>query len=853
MSEFGPTQDDDVQLVNIEEEIKQSYLEYAMAVIVGRALPDVRDGLKPVHKRVLYAMNELNNVYNRPYVKSARVVGEVIGKYHPHGDAAAYETIVRMAQDFNMRYMLVDGQGNFGSIDPDPPAAQRYTEVRMTKIASALLEDLDKDTVDFVNNYDDTLTMPSVLPTRIPNLLVNGSAGIAVGFASNIPPHNIGEVLDACIHLLNNPDASVEEIIGFVQGPDFPTGGIINGRSGIVQGYKTGRGKIYVRGRASVEVDKSEKERIIITEIPYQLRKNALLEKIAELFKEKKIEGITELRDESDKDGLRIVVELRRGESGEVVLNNLYSQTQLQSVFSINNIALVDGQPKLLNLKEMIEAFVEHRKEVVTRRTLYLLRRARQRAHILEGQAVALANIDEVIELIKSSPTGAEAREGLIAKTWRAEDLRALLEEVGLDASRPDGLSDKFGFQDDAYQLTEEQAQAILEMRLQRLTSMEQDKLIEDYRNIVDEIRDLLEILGSSERLRSVVGEELLEVKKEYGDKRRTEIVESQLDLSDEDLIAEEDLVLTISHQGYAKTQPLDTYQSQKRGGRGKAAAAVKDEDFVEHLLFANSHATVLCFSNKGKVYWLKVYQIPQASRSAKGRPMVNILPLGSEERITAVLPIAEFTSNHFVFMATANGTVKKTPLEQFSRPRASGLIALDLEEDNWLVGAAITDGKSDILLCSSSGKAVRFAESDVRSMGRSAKGVRGIKLAKDHEVISLSVPQEGGRLLTASSNGFGKCTELFEFPTKGRGGQGVIAMQTSQRNGDLVGAVQVFGSDEVMLISNLGTLVRTSVDEISVLGRNTQGVKLINLKDGESLNSVERIFDEDGESDPEA
>ncbi len=852
MSEFGPTQDDDVQLVNIEEEIKQSYLEYAMAVIVGRALPDVRDGLKPVHKRVLYAMNELNNVYNRPYVKSARVVGEVIGKYHPHGDAAAYETIVRMAQDFNMRYMLVDGQGNFGSIDPDPPAAQRYTEVRMTKIASALLEDLDKDTVDFVDNYDDTLTMPSVLPTRIPNLLVNGSAGIAVGFASNIPPHNIGEVLDACIHLLNNPDASVEEMIGFVQGPDFPTGGIINGRSGIVQGYKTGRGKIYVRGRATVEVDKSEKERIIITEIPYQLRKNALLEKIAELFKEKKIEGITELRDESDKDGLRIVVELRRGESGEVVLNNLYSQTQLQSVFSINNIALVDGQPKLLNLKEMIEAFVEHRKEVVTRRTLYLLRRARQRAHILEGQAVALANIDEVIELIKSSPTGAEAREGLIAKTWRAEDLRALLEEVGLDASRPDGLSDKFGFQDDAYQLTEEQAQAILEMRLQRLTSMEQDKLIEDYRNIVDEIRDLLEILGSSERLRSVVGEELLEVKKEYGDERRTEIVESQLDLSDEDLIAEEDLVLTISHQGYAKTQPLDTYQSQKRGGRGKAAAAVKDEDFVEHLLFANSHATVLCFSNKGKVYWLKVYQIPQASRSAKGRPMVNILPLGSEERITAVLPIAEFTSNHFVFMATANGTVKKTPLEQFSRPRTSGLIALDLEEDNWLVGAAITDGKSDILLCSSSGKAVRFAESDVRSMGRSAKGVRGIKLVKDHEVISLSVPQEGGRLLTASSNGFGKCTELAEFPTKGRGGQGVIAMQTSQRNGDLVGAVQVFGSDEVMLISNLGTLVRTSVDEISVLGRNTQGVKLINLKDGESLNSVERIFDEDGESDSE-
>ena len=581
MSEFGPAQGDDVQLVDIEEEIKQSYLEYAMSVIVGRALPDARDGLKPVHKRVLFAMNELNNVYNRPYVKSARVVGEVIGKYHPHGDSAAYETIVRMAQDFNMRYTLVDGQGNFGSIDPDPPAAQRYTEVRMTKISSELLADLDKDTVDFVNNYDDTLTMPSVLPTRVPNLLVNGSAGIAVGFASNIPPHNISEVLDACIHQLNHPDCELDDLIAFIKGPDFPTGGIINGRSGILQGYKTGRGKIYVRGRATVESDKSDKERIIITEIPYQLRKNALLEKIAELFKDKKIEGITELRDESDKDGLRIVIELRRGESGEVVLNNLYSQTQLQSVFSINNIALVDGQPKLLNLKEIIAVFIDHRKEVVTRRTLYLLRRARQRAHILEGQAVALANIDEVIELIKSSPSAKEAREELISRKWVAEDLQKLLEEVGLGASRPDGLAEEFGFQGDEYQLTEEQAQAILEMRLHRLTSMEQDKLIEDYRSIVDEIKDLMDILSSTERLKSVVSEELLEVKTEYGDDRRTEIVESQLDLSDEDLIAEEDLVLTISHQGYAKTQPLDSYQAQKRGGRGKAAAAVKDEDFV--------------------------------------------------------------------------------------------------------------------------------------------------------------------------------------------------------------------------------------------------------------------------------
>tara|TARA_B100001250_G_C19792216_1_gene787059 strand:- start:269 stop:2314 length:2046 start_codon:yes stop_codon:yes gene_type:complete len=677
---------------------------------------------------------------------------------------------------------------------------------------------------------------------------VNGSAGIAVGFASNIPPHNISEVLDACIHQLNHPDCELDDLIAFIKGPDFPTGGIINGRSGILQGYKTGRGKIYVRGRATVESDKSDKERIIITEIPYQLRKNALLEKIAELFKDKKIEGITELRDESDKDGLRIVIELRRGESGEVVLNNLYSQTQLQSVFSINNIALVDGQPKLLNLKEIIAVFIDHRKEVVTRRTLYLLRRARQRAHILEGQAVALANIDEVIELIKSSPSAKEAREELISRKWVAEDLQKLLEEVGLGASRPDGLAEEFGFQGDEYQLTEEQAQAILEMRLHRLTSMEQDKLIEDYRSIVDEIKDLMDILSSTERLKSVVSEELLEVKTEYGDDRRTEIVESQLDLSDEDLIAEEDLVLTISHQGYAKTQPLDSYQAQKRGGRGKAAAAVKDEDFVEHLLFANSHATVLCFSNKGKVYWLKVYQIPQASRSAKGRPMVNILPLDAEERITTVLPISDYSTDHFVFMATANGTVKKTPLEQFSRPRASGLIALDLEGDNRLVGAAITDGNSDILLCSSAGKAVRFDESSVRSMGRGAKGVRGIRLSGAHEVISLIVPQEGGRLLTASAHGYGKCTEISEFPTKGRGGQGLIAMQTSERNGSLIGAVQVFGSDEVMLISNMGTLVRTAVDEISVLGRNTQGVKLINLKDGESLNSVERVFDDESD-----
>ena len=833
----------DYSLVNIEDELKQSYMAYAMTVIVGRALPDVRDGLKPVHKRSLFAMNELNSTYNRPYVKSARVVGEVIGKYHPHGDAAVYETIVRMAQEWSMRYQLVDGQGNFGSIDGDPPAAMRYTEVRMTKLASELLADLDKDTVDFANNYDDTLSMPEVLPTRVPCLLVNGSSGIAVGMATNIPPHNLSEVIEACLMMLENPEVELSELLTVVSGPDFPTGGIINGRAGILDAYRTGRGRIYVRAKAGVEVDKAEREKIVITEIPYQLNKSKLIEKIAELVKEKRIEGISELRDESDKDGLRIVIELRRGESGEVLLNNLYSQTQLQTAYGINNVALVKGEPKVLNLKEMLEAFLSHRREVVLRRTLFLLKRAQQRGHILEGQAVALANIDEVIQLIRESSSASEAREALTGRRWVATVLESLLEQVGFDACKPEGLSDQHGFHDGSYLLSEEQAQAILEIRLHRLTAMEQTKLIDDYKGILEEIGSLQEILGSESKLIAVIRGELEDIKSEFGDERRTEIIDSQEDFADEDLIAEEELVVTISHQGYAKTQPLDVYQAQGRGGRGKAATAVKDEDFVEHLLITNSHNVLLCFSNIGKVYWLKVFQIPQGSRTAKGRPMINLLPLSGDERITAVLPVTSYLEDHFVFMATANGTVKKTPLEQFSRSRTSGLIALELDENNTLIGAEITNGKSDIMLCSSSGKAIRFNETAVRSMGRNARGVRGIKLGDSESLISLIIPSEG-YLLSASQNGYGKRTPMKDFPAKGRGGQGVIAIQTSERNGKMIGATQVFDGDEVMLISNSGTLVRIPTEQISIVGRNTQGVKLISLKEGELLNSVERIAD---------
>lgn len=845
MSDLGSDQGREILPVNIEDELRQSYLDYAMSVIVGRALPDIRDGLKPVHRRVLFTMNELNNTFNRPYMKSARVVGDVMGKYHPHGDGAIYDAVVRMAQDFSMRYMLVDGQGNFGSIDGDPAAAMRYTEVRMARLASELLADLDKETVDFVPNYDETLSMPEVLPTRVPNLLVNGSSGIAVGMATNIPPHNMGEVISACLALLDDPTLTIDQLMEHVQGPDFPTAAIINGRAGIVLAYRTGRGRIYVRARAEVLADdKGGKETILITEIPYQLNKARLIEKIAELVKDKRIEGITEIRDESDKDGLRIVIEVRRGDSGEVILNNLYAQTQLQSVFGINCVALVDGQPKVVNLKQMLEAFLQHRKEVVTRRTIYLLRRARQRGHIVEGQAVALANIDPVVELIKQSQTGADARTALMGRGWESEAVQALLERAGSDACRPDGLSDEFGFRDGLYYLSEDQAQAILELRLQRLTALEQDKLMEDYQGILDEIADLQEILSSPERLQAVIREELNDVRDTYGDERRTDIIATQEDLTVEDLITEEDLVVTVSHQGYGKTQPLNVYQAQRRGGRGKAATSVKDEDFIEHLLIANSHDTLLCFSDLGKVYWLKVYQIPQAGRGAKGRPLINMLPLAAEERITAILPIRDFSEDRFIFMATGNGTVKKTPLEQFSRPRNSGLIALELEQGNTLVGCALTDGHCDVLLTASSGKAARFKESDVRAMGRTARGVRGIRLPGGHRVISLIIPDEDGFVLSASENGFGKRTSTEDFPIKGRGAQGVIAMQTSERNGSLVAAVQVSDGDELMLISNLGTLVRTPVDDVSVRGRNTQGVRLINLRGDEKLVGVERIVE---------
>lgn len=843
MSETGSEQGRGILPRSIEEELRQSYLDYAMSVIVGRALPDVRDGLKPVHRRVLFTMNELNNTFNRPYVKSARIVGDVMGKYHPHGDNAIYDTVVRMAQDFSLRYMLVDGQGNFGSIDGDPPAAMRYTEVRMSRLASELLADLDKETVPMVPNYDDTLEMPEVLPTRVPNLLVNGSSGIAVGMATNIPPHNMTEVVRACIGLLDDPTLSIDALMEHVKGPDFPTAGIINGRAGIIEAYRTGRGRILVRARATVETDdKGGREVIVITEIPYQLNKARLIEKIAELVKEKRIEGISELRDESDKDGLRIVIELRRGESGEVVLNNLYAQTQLQSVFGINCVALINGQPRTLNLKQMLEAFLRHRRDVVTARSIYLLRKARERAHVLEGQAVALANIEEVIDLIRKSPSAAEARTALMARGWAPDTVVKLLERSGSGSSRPENLGAEFGLRDGAYWLSEEQAQAILDLRLHRLTALEQDKLIADYQEVLDEIADLLDILGSAERLTRVVREELEEVRDAYGDGRRTEIIATQEDLTIEDLITEEDLVVTISHQGYAKTQPLKAYQAQKRGGHGKAATIVKDKDFIEHLLIANSHDTLLCFSNQGKVYWLKVYQIPQGSRGAKGRPMVNLLPLGEGERITAILPVRSYDQNRFVFMATANGKVKKTPLEQFSRPRTAGLIALELDGDNTLVGVAITDGSCDILLVTSSGKATRFKESDVREMGRGARGVRGIRLPASQKVISLIIPQPNGYVLIASENGYGKRTPATEFPVKGRGAQGVIAIQTSSRNGAVVGAVQVFDGDELMLISDQGKLLRTKCGGVSLLGRNTQGVRLIYLRGEEKLISVERI-----------
>ena len=873
---------------SIEDELRQSYLAYAMSVIVSRALPDVRDGLKPVHRRVLYAMSELGITYNRPHRKSAYVVGEVMGKYHPHGDSAIYDTIVRLAQDWMMRYPLADGHGNFGSMDRDPPAAQRYTEVRMARITGDMLVDLDKETVDVVANYDETLTIPEVLPTRVPNLLVNGSSGIAVGMATNIPPHNMTEVINGCLHLLADPGASVEDLMEHIHGPDFPTGAIINGRAGIVRAYRHGRGRIHVRARAHVEGAGSGKETIVVTEIPYQVNKAGLVEKIAELVKEKRVEGITELRDESDKDGVRVVIELRRGESGDVVLNNLYALTQLQSVFGINCVALVEGQPRTVNLRDMLEHFLRHRREVVVRRTTFLLRRARRQGHLLEGQAVALENIDEVVELIRSSAAPAEARQGLMERRWKAESIRGLLARTDVDACRPEGLGAEFGVDENGfYRLSEDQAQAILQMTLNRLTALEKDKLIEDYEKILAEIRELLAILGSPERQREIIREELEDIRDRYGDERRTEILSSHLDLTDEDLIAEEDVVVTVSHRGYAKTQPLSVYQAQRRGGTGRAATGLRDEDFVEHLLIANSHDTLLCFSNAGKVYWLRVFYIPQGSRNAQGRPLVNMLPLDDGERITAILCLPRKSEDaageleleahdvedpldsdaaddvedlpdsdaaddvedlpdegSFVFMATANGTVKKTPLERFSRPRAAGLIALRLEPGNTLVSAAIIDATSDILLVSSSGKAARFKASAVRAMGRTARGVRGIRLDGEHRLIALIVPEPGGFLLTASERGYGKRTAIEEFPVKGRAGKGVIAMLTGDRNGDLIGAVQVFANDEIMLISDQGTLVRTHAGDVRQTSRYAQGVRLIKLADDAKLVEVERIVE---------
>ncbi|MEH6544686.1 MAG: DNA gyrase subunit A [Porticoccaceae bacterium] len=827
--------------INIEDELQKSYLDYAMSVIVGRALPDVRDGLKPVHRRVLYAMSVLNNDWNKAYKKSARVVGDVIGKYHPHGDSAVYDTIVRMAQPFSLRYMLVDGQGNFGSIDGDSPAAMRYTEIRMSKIAHALLADLDSETVNFVPNYDETETIPEVMPTRVPNLLVNGSSGIAVGMATNIPPHNLSEVIAACLALVDNPDITIDELMEFIPGPDFPTAGIINGRAGILLAYRTGRGRIYVRGRARVEpMEKGDRERIVITEIPYQLNKTRLLEKIAELVKEKKIEGISELRDESDKDGLRVVVELKRGEMGEVILNQLYSQTQLESVFGINVVALVNGQPKTLNLKQLIECFIRHRREVVTRRTVYLLRKARERGHVLEGLAIAIANIDGVIEMIKASPNPTEARERLMAQAWGAAEVMPFLEVA--DACRPSDLGPEFGLRDNSYYLSEAQARAILELRLHRLTGMEHEKLLDEYREKLVEITDYLDILGNPERLKTVIREELAEVDADFGDERRTEIVESKLDLTVEDLIPEEERVVTVSHGGYAKSQPLDDYQAQKRGGTGRSATAVKDEDFVEHLLVANTHDTILCFTNAGKVYWLRTFHIPVASRTARGRPLVNLLPLEENERVTSILAIKEYRDDQFVFMATSSGTVKKTALTAFSRPRSVGLRALELDEGDHLVGTALTNGEQDVMLFCSSGKSVRFNETDVRAMGRTAKGVRGIRMPESETMISLIIPAEERSILTVSTNGYGKRTDLDDFPVHKRGGQGVIAMQTSDRNGALVGAVQVAANDEIMLISDQGTLVRTRVEEISVLSRNTQGVRVIKVRDAENLVGVVAI-----------
>jgi len=837
MAEFG----NEIIRVNIEDEMRQSYLDYAMSVIVGRALPDVRDGLKPVHRRVLFAMNELGNVWNKPYKKSARVVGDVIGKYHPHGDASVYDAIVRMAQPFSLRYMLVDGQGNFGSVDGDNAAAMRYTEVRMSRLTHELLADIDKDTVDFGPNYDESEHEPLVLPSRVPTLLVNGSAGIAVGMATNIPPHNLTEVINATIGLVDDPSLSIDDLMKFIPGPDFPTAGIINGAAGIVEAYRTGRGRVLVRAKAEIETEANGRETIIVHELPYQVNKARLIEKIAELVKEKKLEGISELRDESDKDGMRVVIEIRRDAMGDVVLNNLFQQTQLQVTFGINMVALLDGQPRLLNIKEILEAFIRHRREVVTRRTIFELRKARARAHILEGLTVALANIDAMIELIRSSASPAEARERMVARKWDPGMVRTMLTAAGAASSRPEDMDPRDGLKDDGYQLSEVQANEILAMRLHRLTGLEQEKLSDEYRQVMEAIGKLIDILERPERLLEVIRAELEVIREEYGDERRTQIQHSQEDLNVLDLIAPEDVVVTLSHAGYVKRQSASLYRAQRRGGRGRSASALKEEDFVEQLWVVNTHDTLLTFTSTGRVYWLKVYQMPEAGPGARGKPMVNLLPLGEGEKVQAVLPVREYTEDRFVFFATRQGTVKKTPLTEFAFQLQKGKIAINLDDGDALVNVALTDGNSDVLLFASNGKTVRFDEASVRSMGRTATGVRGMRLADDSTVVSLIVAQEGD-ILTATERGYGKRTELAEFPKKGRGTQGVIGIQCSERNGGLVAAVQVTDAHELMLISNQGTLVRTRVAEVSQLGRNTQGVTLIKLPADENLVSVVRL-----------
>jgi DNA gyrase subunit A len=836
--------------VSLEEEMRRSYLDYAMSVIVGRALPDVRDGLKPVHRRVLFAMHEANNVWNRPYVKCARIVGDVLGKYHPHGDAATYEALVRMAQDFSMRYTLIDGQGNFGSVDGDAPAAYRYTECRMERISSEILEDIDKDTVDFAPNYDGKEQEPAVLPTKVPNLLVNGSSGIAVGMATNIPPHNLNEVVDGCLSLLKDPQTGLEELIETIPAPDFPTAGIIYGITGVREGYRTGRGRIVIRARTHFEeTDKGNRQSIVVDELPYQVNKAALLTRIGELVRDKKIEGISDLRDESDKSGMRMVIELKRGENPEVVLNNLYKETQLQDTFGMNMVALVDNQPRLLNLKQLLESFLRHRREVVTRRTVFELRKARERAHILEGLAVALSNVDEIIALIKAAESPPVAKTQLMARHWHSKLVEDMLRRASSDASRPEGLGSEFGLRKQGYFLSDAQAQAILELRLQRLTGLEQDKIFTEYKEVMEKISDLMDVLAKRERITHIIAKELTAIKEQYGDERRSEIVVDTQDLAMEDLIASEDVVVTLSHGGYMKSQPVADYRAQKRGGRGKQAATTKEDDFIDNLFIANTHDYILCFSNRGRIYWLKVYNVPQGSRASRGKPIINLVPLMEHEKITAVLPVKEFDDQHFVFMATANGTVKKTALSAFSRPMAKGIIAVNLDDGDYLIGVALTDGKQDIMLFSDGGKAVRFDEKEVRSMGRNAAGVRGMKLANDQHVISLLTAQdETQSVLTATENGFGKRTQIVEYTRHGRGTQGMIAIQTSERNGKVVAATLVNKEDEIMLITTGGVLIRTRVSEIREMSRSTQGVRLINLGEGEKLAGLGKVVEKDEE-----